>query len=312
MKIKQVPEDFAVDEIPLPYPLLDSGSYLYVKMWKRGYNTLDATAEIADKLRIQHRFVSCSGNKDKNAVTTQLCSIKGVKIEDVEKLSLNDIKLSVLGYYEEPVAMGRLVGNKFTIVIRDIDALPEMPSKFLNLFGEQRFGTNNALIGKHILKRELAQALAVIQSTMKSPKIKEHISQHPTELFGALKTLPLNHVRFYLNAYQSKLWNVAAEQATVDKLPLVGYDTAEVPALMMEMMKEDGVKQRDFLFREWPELSCEGAMRDVFTTVKIEMSPLAADELNSGRKKTVLKFTLPPGGYATTVIQQLFENDHIE
>ena len=312
MKIKQIPEDFAVDEMPLPYPLLDSGSYLYVKMWKRGYNTLDATAEIADKLKIPHRFVACSGNKDKNAVTTQMCSIKGVTSSAVESLSLKDIRLSVLGYYEEPVAMGRIKGNKFIIVIRDIYALPVLPSKFLNLFGEQRFGTNNALIGKHILKRELAQALAVIQSTMKSPKIMEHIKQYPTELFGALKTLPLNHVKFYLNAYQSKLWNVAAEQADVDKLPLVGYDTAEIPSLMMEMMKEDGVKQRDFLFREWPELSCEGAMRDVFTTVKIEMSPLIADELNAGRQKTTLKFTLPPGGYATTIIQQLFPDSNLD
>jgi len=312
MKIKQIPDDFIVEEIPIPYPLLDSGAYLYVILGKKNYNTIDAISEIAEKLKIPPRFISYSGNKDKVAVTTQLCSIKGTKAQDVEKLSIEGLKLKVLGYYEEPVGLGRILGNKFKIIVRDIDALPAVPSKFLNLFGEQRFGTNNALIGKHIVKRELAQALALIQSTMRSTKIKEHLMRYPGDMFGALKTLPINHVRLYLHAYQSKLWNVSAEQTSELKLPMAGYDTENIPSLMKEMLSEDGVKVRDFLFREWPELSCEGAIRDVFISPAINISELEDDELNPGRKKCALSFELPAGSYATTIIQQLFPDSNLD
>ena len=54
-----------------------------------------------------------------------------------------------------------------------------------------------------------------------------------------------------------------------------------------------------------PELTSEGVDRDMI----VQVSPVCnyyKDELNSGKIKAVVEFTLPPGSYATLVIKKMF------
>ena len=73
-KIKQIPEDFVVREISGIRPS-EHGKYTYFLLKKRNYTTQRAVKAIADALHIPEKRFGFAGNKDKNAITEQLCSV---------------------------------------------------------------------------------------------------------------------------------------------------------------------------------------------------------------------------------------------
>jgi len=52
-----------------------------------------------------------------------------------------------------------------------------------------------------------------------------------------------------------------------------------------------------------PEIASKGLRREIVLTVKPEFSVME-DEVNTGKTKVVLEFTLPKGGYATVVVRE--------
>src|SRR3989338_8721057 len=108
--IKQVPEDFDVEEIP-EVKLAEEGDYAYFIMEKKGLNTVRAVRLVAQALGILIGRIGWAGNKDKNAVTKQIISIQRVSREKVETLSISGIRLSYYGRGSERIFIGNLEGN---------------------------------------------------------------------------------------------------------------------------------------------------------------------------------------------------------
>src|SRR3989338_4453907 len=117
-QIKQIPEDFIVRETS-DTKFKDSGEYSYFLLKKKNYNTLSAIQKIADALKINAKNIGFAGNKDKNAVTEQLISIKNGN-ENIENLRIKDIELKYLGKGNEEIYLGSLKGNDFVITIRNL------------------------------------------------------------------------------------------------------------------------------------------------------------------------------------------------
>lgn len=332
-KLKQVPEDFVVIEVPLFKPE-KAGKYLYFWMKKKGLNTLDAVKELAKRLRIKEKEIGFAGSKDKHAVTEQLISIAGIKKEEVEKLGLESISIEFYGYGKQPLSLGDLQGNKFELVIRNLtDEKVEKIEFVENYFDEQRFSEHNVAIGRHLLKKEFGKAVALIDEL----KVQRYLEQKPTDYVGALKVLPLRQLRMYVNAYQSYLWNktvatylrkngevlkeIAYSGGTLVfisnpgkfkdlKIPLVGFGheetDAEVQKIIDEMMQEEQLSYADFIIKQIPELTLEGELRNVFVEVKdLKVGEKEKDELNLHKKKVKVIFTLPKGSYATMVIKRI-------
>src|SRR3989344_7527000 len=142
-KLKQLQEDFVVIEIPA-VKTETQGGFLYFWMRKKGRNTLDAVKELARQLRIKEKDIGFAGSKDKHAVTEQMISIAGVNKEAVEKVSFEKISLEFYGFGNKPISMGDLQGNKFEIVLRNLEnETIEKTSLIENYFDEQRFSENN-------------------------------------------------------------------------------------------------------------------------------------------------------------------------
>ena len=76
-KIKQIPEDFIVNEV-IDIKLNPKGSYSYFILKKKDYATPAAIEKIARFLNIPVKKVGYAGAKDRRAVTTQLISIEGL------------------------------------------------------------------------------------------------------------------------------------------------------------------------------------------------------------------------------------------
>lgn len=310
MKIKEHPEDFVVEEL---IDLVETpGKFLYVRVKKRNLNTLDVVQSLARLLHIPRKNISFAGTKDKFAVTTQYFSLKDVRREDLESVKIENVELSVLHRGDKPIALGSLYGNKFRI------KLPLEPAKsydfMVNYFGEQRFSTNNAEVGKAIIMKDLNLACSLLDNK----SVVEHLNRNPNDRVGALKTLDKKLISLLVNSYQSYLWNkvvalylkkkyetvthkeyvfVKGRGENID-IPLVAFDTEFSDPLVEELyekvMEEEEIKLRDFVLRSFPEAMPISTSRPVFVSVK----EFKIDG-------NWIEFTLPKGSYATVLIEQL-------
>ena len=152
-EIKQTPEDFIVEEIPA-FKSSENGQFSYFKLWKRNLNTINAVSIIAEKLHIPEKRIKFAGNKDKQAETTQYISIEGQIKNEINE---HNLKLTFECFGDEPISLGNLKGNKFTIKVITDQPLKEQ-EKFINYFGEQRLSKNNAVIGKLLVQRKFKEA----------------------------------------------------------------------------------------------------------------------------------------------------------
>ena len=184
-RIKTEPEDFVVEEITESGAVLEAGrvysssdvgmadgpdgsNFTVFVMQKRSWNTAQALRTLAKRVGRGIKSASFAGTKDRNAVTTQLCSIFGVRPEAVLSAHVKDIAVNGAWFSEKQVKMGDLAGNRFTVRVRSVadsrrigDALSELSGRFPNYFGPQRFGSrgNNAAIGVLMLKQDFEGAV---------------------------------------------------------------------------------------------------------------------------------------------------------
>jgi len=162
--------------------------YIHFTLQKTNRETQDALSIISYNLRCNvSKDLAISGTKDKRSVSCQRVSLKRGKrtVEDVWA-SLNNIRrnqrsdkeitftqrgdkgirVGDFTYETAPLKLGELNGNRFTVVLRDVnptepevlkDAVKTLSTHgFLNYFGMQRFGTTS--VGTHIVGLSLLQA----------------------------------------------------------------------------------------------------------------------------------------------------------
>ncbi len=332
--LKQVPEDFLVEEIPSARDE-GEGNYSYFALEKKNLNTLRALRLVARALGIGMERIGWAGNKDKNALTKQLISIYDISRERAEKASIEGVKLSYSGRGSERIFIGNLIGNKFTIVMRSISEadcatiaensrqLEKNGFLIPNYFDEQRFGGNNPEIGEALLKRNFSLA---------AREIYRNETENPLE---ALRRVHKSTLSLYVHAYQSLLFNETLSEyvrssgasfrvvrysrgeflfpsAMIDNiaLPVVGFGTEladeKAGRIAARVIERHGITQRDFVIRQLPELSIEGTLRDAFVTAAdFKLGKSEGDELNPGMKKTTMRFSLPKGSYATIAVKAL-------
>ncbi|MDD1745552.1 MAG: tRNA pseudouridine(13) synthase TruD, partial [Candidatus Methanoperedens sp.] len=70
-----------------------------------------------------------------------------------------------------------------------------------------------------------------------------------------------------------------------------------------EVIKESNIDTEGFKVPGMPEIASKGLRREIVLPVKPEFSVME-DEVNSGKTKVVLEFTLQKGGYATVVLRE--------
>jgi tRNA pseudouridine13 synthase len=171
-KLRSVPGDFLVEEIPLPEKSAAVGPYLICTLTKTNWELQHAIKEIAKRLGISHRRIGWAGTKDRNAVTQQRISIYNVTADQVSEIRLKDIVLEPVGQVNKALSLGDLLGNRFDITIRDtdpadLDSRVQLTTKTVhegipNYFGLQRFGATRPvthLVGTLILQNDFEQAV---------------------------------------------------------------------------------------------------------------------------------------------------------
>ncbi|MHC4957778.1 MAG: tRNA pseudouridine(13) synthase TruD [Planctomycetota bacterium] len=172
-RLRTVPEDFIVDEIPL-YELTGEGEHVWFQVRKRGIDTFEATRRIAAALDENERYFSYAGLKDGRAVTTQWMSTDTADEERIRALDVPKVKILQVRRHVNRIKLGHLRGNRFRITVRAtapnstgraaeiLDVLVRRGAP--NFFGHQRFGArlNSHLCGEAILRRDYDRFVAIL------------------------------------------------------------------------------------------------------------------------------------------------------
>lgn len=165
-KLRYRPQDFYVEEMPIPRDKTPQGRYIHFTLEKINWDTMNAIQALARAVNIHPRRFGYAGNKDKRAHTRQRVSAYRVREDKLRNVSLPGIWLYDFTPADTPLSLGDLLGNRFRITARLInvegleDRLDETRGELAargvpNYFGYQRFGVIRA--NTHVVGRELVR-----------------------------------------------------------------------------------------------------------------------------------------------------------
>ena len=342
--IRSTPEDFVVEELPA-YAASGKGEHLFITFRKRGLTTPDAVRALGRALEVDPRGAGWAGMKDRHAVTTQTVSFALPMARDAviaaSKIAIPGLDVIEAQRHDNKLKPGHLLGNRFTIVLRGLDpahlaaaraALDEAGRVGVpNAFGPQRFGRDGD---------NPARALAWLAGKERGPRDR----RDQRMLFSALQSLLFNDLlarRVAAGTWSSVLAGDVAKKHDSGGLfdvPLSGpeLDDAEARAaacaitatgpmygakmrwpagepLALERAVLDASELDDARLEALRSLG-EGTRRALRLEVKEmavsdEGAPLPGTNLAGGATQAssiIVRFVLPKGGYATTVLGRAF------
>ncbi len=366
-KIRINPEDFLVSE-QISEKSLNSitsqGDYAVFKLKKKKIDTNHALSDIFKKKGIRLKAL---GLKDASAVTEQfVCSDNRGK--SIDGLSSDKYSLEKIGYTKKPLSKKDMIGNHFKIKISEcVEGLSKFSDcdKILNFYGYQRFGSKRPvthMIGKAIVQKNFKKAVELIVSftspydSKENTEIREKLSdksnyrqyfdqvpfqmdierivleemiQHDDEQ-KAIRMIPINLRRFYIQAYQSYLFNQSLSSAFSDgenlftckdgdvcfdhhgvigkfvkgldqklALPFIGYSYYKKTRFdfqISKILETEEISPKDFFIKEMQEVSSEGGFRQ---------AAICCTDYNTS--ENVVEFTLSRGSFATILLREIMK-----
>jgi tRNA pseudouridine13 synthase len=176
-RIKDVAEDFVVEEIPA-YEASGDGGHVFVRFTKTDRTTMDAVGAIARALGCDPRAAGFAGMKDRRAVTTQTVSLEAPRGVGPAELAGRARALQMAGVtvhdarpHPHKLRPGHLAGNRFAIAVRGVPAdragevtaaLDRVAREGVpNAFGEQRYGRH---------RDNASRALAWLRGAERGPR----------------------------------------------------------------------------------------------------------------------------------------------
>jgi tRNA pseudouridine13 synthase len=147
MKLKQLPDDFYVEETTDVVPA-ETGPFALYRLEKRGWSTPDALVPLRRRWRVEPRRISFGGLKDRHAWTIQYLTILHGPRRGFHH---HDIAATHLGWTDQPYTSQSIRCNRFRLTLRDLTteaveraetALNRVAVEGLpNYFDDQRFGS---------------------------------------------------------------------------------------------------------------------------------------------------------------------------
>jgi tRNA pseudouridine13 synthase len=323
-KIRTVPEDFRVDEVPA-YPPSGHGAHLFVHFEKRNLTSREAVARIAKALHVNPRDAGVAGQKDKHAVTTQWASFAEATREAALELALPDIRILDAAPHPHKLRTGHVNANRFQLTIRgtcDAAVAREVLCQLdrvgvPNYYGEQRFGLG---------ERNVARAHAMLRG--ESPPPRDRFERKL--LMSALQSALFNEwlaARISDGLYEAPIPGDVLRKETSGGL-FINEDGAESLRRMQAWEISPtgpmfGVKMRpaegEAGAREQTILAGSGIGMDALarhakygegTRRSARIRPTQC-EVDCEGDALRLRFELPSGAYATTVLREIMKPDAV-
>lgn len=383
-RIREIPEDFRVEEIPLYLPS-GQGEHLYLRVEKTGLGTLEVVRILARAFNVKPRDIGYAGLKDTRSVTVQTFSIAHGTVERVERIAHPQIRILEVARHGNKLRPGHLAGNRFELTLRDVETdAGEKAADIIavlqdlgvpNFFGPQRYGIldNNDEVGLALLRGDCQRAVETIMGRpeqIRNPDWKmaaaafrsgdldtclHHLPKRMREerqMIAALRQgksadeslfhISKQRLGLYLSAFQSRLFDrivamrlagieriwpgdiayrhdngacfrvedPAAEQSRADRFeisatgPLFGRKmlapSGQAALLEASLLDKFGLAHDNFRSGRGQQLT--GDRRPLRV-------PLGQVEIEAAATTLRLRFTLPRGSYATSLLRELMKKD---
>lgn len=319
-RIRTSADDFFVEELP-GFEASGAGEHLLLTVEKRGMNTAFAAKTIAQWAGVDESAIGYAGLKDRHAVTRQRFSVWIPKkiAPDLAALQSDALRVLEHAWHARKLPRGALAGNRFVLVLRELEGQREAVDARLsaiarrgvpNHFGEQRFGRGGDNVRKAVamfaggrVKREERTML---------------LSAARSELFNRVLAARVEAGNWDA-ALDGEVWMLDGSRSVFGPEPL----TPELQARL-----------HAFDIHPSGPLWGEGELRSADAARELELAALAGDtasRLRAGLERAGLKqerralrlrptelawdwrgddalelrFALPPGCYATTLLREL-------
>lgn len=366
-KIRNEAEDFEVSERISErslHSIKEQNGYAVYKLKKKKIDTNHALSDIYKRKGIRLKAL---GLKDASAVTEQyVCSMNSGK--SIDDFSSEKYSLQKIGYAKKPLSKKDMIANHFKIKITDCqNHLSEFLDydKTLNFYGYQRFGSKRPvthLIGKALLQKNFKKAVELIVS-FTSPydsaenieirkklsdksAFKKYFDEIPLQMDierivvreminhddeqKAIRSIPLSLRRFYVQAYQSYIFNQTLSSAFSDgedlfgtqegdicfdhhgiigkfvkgmdqklAIPFVGYSYYKKTRFdfqISKILQSEEILPKDFFIKEMQEVSSEGGFRQA-----------AINCTDYDAHDNTVEFTLSRGSFATILLREIMK-----
>ncbi|KAA0217263.1 MAG: tRNA pseudouridine(13) synthase TruD [Leptolyngbya sp. PLA3] len=170
--IRQRPEDFVVEEVPLRPPA-GHGEHFLLFVQKADLTTEQVAHVLCSHFDVPRHAVGFAGQKDRVAVTRQCFSVHapGRRLEDFGMIEHEHISVLWADRHDCKLRRGDLAGNRFVIRIRGVDpTTAPRAARCLrileklgvpNRFGIQRFGVRhrNHMVGREVFRGRAQPAI---------------------------------------------------------------------------------------------------------------------------------------------------------
>lgn len=319
------PEDFRVEEIPAYLPA-GEGEHVYVTIEKTGLTTKRAAELLARALGADPRDVGWAGMKDRHAVTVQTLSFARVDPAAAERVEVEGVRVLSVGRHRNKLRVGHLHGNRFVLRltgVTDPDALSRClevaevlrASGAPNYYGEQRFGRegDNAARGRQWLKGEAKAPRdhferKMLASAVQSELFNEVLARRVSEglltryVDGDLAVRHPTGGPWAVDPAEAQgLYDAHAASPTGPMFgPSMKTPSGAVALAESEVLAASGLSLDD-LARAGD--NAQGARR----ALRVLVDDLTVEADGEGAVR--FTFTLPAGGYATTVLREFRKAD---
>ena len=321
-RIRCAPEDFFVEELPGFAPS-GEGEHLLLTVEKRGMNTAFAAKRIAAWAGVDESAIGYAGQKDRHAVTRQRFSVWLPRkvAPDVEALQSDDLRVLDHAWHARKLPRGALAGNRFVLALREVrgegDAIEARLHAIAaqgvpNCFGEQRFGRggNNVqqavamFAGRRVKREERTMLLSAARSELFNRVLAARVEagNWNAALDGEVWMLDGSRSVFGPEAFTDEL---GARLAAFDIHPTGPlWGEGELRSVGAARETELAAMQGDTATRLRAGLERAG-LKQERRALRLRPAELVWEWRQDGALE--LRFALPPGCYATTVLRELGE-----
>lgn len=315
---RAMPDDFQVEELPSVEPD-GEGGHLWLWIRKVGANTDWVAGQLAVAAGCHVRDVGFAGMKDRNAVTAQWFSIPVPAGETLpwEQWDIADVTIEQARLHGRKLKRGALIGNRFRIVLRELagdrqafeQRLEQLKASGLaNYFGPQRFGFGGQNVqrgarwlhfGGRLPRSKRSIYLSAVRSYLFNQVLAERVREGSWNrlLPGDIAMLDGTHSIFGCSLPDDDLVQraLAFDLHPTGPLPGEGGMQPEGEAAALE--------QRVLApYAELVEGLCRARLDADRRSLRLRIKDLRWAFVDD---QVRLHFELPPGAYATTVLDEL-------
>lgn len=319
-RLRAQPSDFIVDE-QLAFGADGDGEHALIRIRKTSANTDWVAQRIALLAGVSGKAVGYAGLKDRHAVTTQWFSVHLGRSPEPRWRLLADEGIEVLEAHRHrrKLKRGSLAGNQFEIRLREVEGDLEAAQALVsvlaargvpNYFGPQRFGHNDGnLLRAQALFSGLAPRASRHQrglwlSAVRSQLFNEVLARRvergdwDSALAGDRLQLRGSQSHFLAETVDASISERIQSGDLIPTGPLFGAGEqptrGEVGALEAAVAAE---------YADWVEGLAAVGLKQERRALRLDIEDLQLEPVST--TEVVLRFGLPAGCYATTLLREL-------